>query len=172
MIGVLTFALMSVAAPAAGEEDWQIREMDFGCYAAKTTYEGPRPTTFGIGFHKDDGRAMLLFQNAGWSVEDGKEYEIYLVAGDDFFTATAFGGKAGALTVPITPAVISSIAKARTLAPALKIDENSEKILEVFDLAGSAAAIAKTRTCAEDAAREEARVKRRTEKIPPDPFKP
>lgn len=145
----LILALGLIAAPAMAQDTvgaWTIEEVDNGCTAVTTYYGRSLPTRLALG-ETIDGRSIMILQNTGWSTEDGKSYDVYLMVDEDFFTGKATGSSGGSLIFNLKPEVMKSITKGTRMVPALKIDDNNEKLLEQMKLTGSAAAMGRVQTC-------------------------
>jgi hypothetical protein len=162
-------ALGLIAAPVIAQEtvgNWTIEEVDHGCIAVTTSYAGSLPTSLTLGKNVN-GRSIMIVQNSGWSTEEDKVYEVYVLIEDDFFSGTAHGGQDGSLVFNLKPEVMKAILKGAWIIPALKIDDSHEQVLEQLSLVGSSAAIARVDRCVEGVRASELRA----ERIPPDPFK-
>jgi len=134
--------------------------------AATSYYGGKLPTRLALG-ESIDGRSIMVLQNTGWSTVQDRAYDVYLLIDDDIFSGKATGGAGGALTFILEPRVMDAISKGTRMVPALKIDDNNEKLLEQLKLTGSATAMAKVRECVAGVIA----AKQREKTIPPDPFK-
>lgn len=166
---VLALSLLLAAAPSASQgaaDRWSVEEVDNGCMASTSYYGGALPTRLALG-ETIDGRSMMVLQNTGWSTVQGRAYDVYLLIDDDLFAGTATGGTSGSLTFHLEPKVMTAISKGTRMVPALKVDENNEKLLEQLKLTGTASAIARVRKCVAEVKTAKGRAKA----ISPDPFK-
>ncbi|HEY0131648.1 MAG TPA: hypothetical protein VGB57_09600 [Allosphingosinicella sp.] len=114
-----------------------------------------------------DGQFKMIIHNDAWSAEENKLYELYLLVDDKLFSGRGLGLSGGTLLLNLKPEVMQAIIKGARLAPALKIDDDNERVLEAMKLTGSAGAMARVATCVAAAAE----ANRRAERFPSDPFK-
>lgn len=166
---VIALTLLLAAAPSTTQgaaDRWSVDEVDNGCMASTSYYGGALPTRLALG-ETIDGRSVMVLQNTGWSTVQGRAYDVYLLIDDDLFTGTATGGTSGSLTFYLEPNVMSAITKGARMVPALKVDDNNEKLLEQLKLTGSAGAMARVRKCVAEVKAAKGRAKA----ISPDPFK-
>jgi hypothetical protein len=165
----LTLAIALVSAPAMAQVSvgaWEIEEVENGCMATTSFYRGSVATSLGLG-QTLEGRSVMVLHNADWSTEADKSYDLYLLVDDEMFTGQAVGRSGGTLVLNLKPEVMRSIIRGSRMAPALKIDEHTERVLDPVKLTGSAAAMARVATCVAEVAA----AKRRDERFPRDPFK-
>jgi len=170
----LALILALLAVPAAAEETvgpWTVSQIDIGCVAS-TEYSGAgaKPTTLALGTSTEQ-KPIMIIGNEGWSTEEGKSYEVLLLVDDDLFEGRATGAPGHTLLFILPPRVMNAISKASRLVPALKIDNDHEKLLDSLTLKGSAAAIERTSRCASKMATAAKAAQQRASIIPPDPFK-
>lgn len=88
----LILALGLIATPASTNA-WAVEEVENGCAAVATYNGGHHTTTLALG-ETVDRNAVMVLENLGWSTEENKRYDVYLLIDDKMFEGKAVGGTA------------------------------------------------------------------------------